>query len=59
MAKVTRKPSTHPNGSAHGERVSELGRILQKLSDKYESSGGKLLNRRELDREIAERRGLR
>ena len=59
VAKVTRKPSTRRNGSARGERVSELGRVLQKLADKYETSGGKLLNRRELEREIAERRGLR
>jgi len=59
MAKVVRKQTTRRNGSARGERVSELGRVLQKLADKYEASGGKLLNRRELEREIAERRGLR
>jgi hypothetical protein len=36
-----------------------LGRVLQRLASRYEASGGKLLNRRELEREIAERRGLR
>jgi len=41
------------------ERVSELGRVLRKISDDYLASGGKQLNRRELEREIAERRGLR
>jgi hypothetical protein len=59
MAKVMRKPTSRKNGSAREEKVSELGRVLQKLADKYEASGGKLLNRRELEREIAERRGLR
>ncbi len=29
------------------------------MSEAYAASGGKLLNRRELDREIAERRGMR
>ena len=59
MAKVARKSTTRRNGNARGEKVSELGRVLQKLADRYEASGGKLLNRRELEREIAERRGLR
>jgi hypothetical protein len=59
MAKVTHKPTARRNGSAGKERVSELGRVLQKLADNYEASGGKLLNRRELEREIADRRGLR
>jgi hypothetical protein len=59
MVKVMRKPTSRKNGGAREEKVSELGRVLQKLADKYEASGGKLLNRRELEREIAERRGLR
>jgi hypothetical protein len=57
MAKPTRKFGARKNG--RGEEVSELGRVLQRLASRYEASGGKLLNRRELDREIAERRGLR
>ena len=59
MARFVRKPTTRKNGNAPEERVSELGRILQKLRDKHVASGAKLLNRRELEREIAERRGLR
>jgi hypothetical protein len=39
--------------------VSKLGKQLRKLAEEYAASGGKLLNRRELEREIAERRGLR
>ena len=38
--------------------VSKLGKELRKLREEYTASGGKLLNRRELEREIAERRGL-
>jgi len=59
IVKAIRKSTARKNGSARGEKVSDLGRVLQKLSDQYEASGGKLLNRRELEREIAERRGLR
>ena len=59
MAKATRKFVARKNGDACGEKVSELGRVLERLASRYEASGGKLLNRRELEREIAERRGLR
>jgi hypothetical protein len=66
MAKATPKtavrksvPTPRKNGSGRKERVSELGRILQRLADQHVASGAKLLNRRELEREIAERRGLR
>jgi hypothetical protein len=61
MAKSGSKTAAGRNGHPLKEqpKVSELGRVLQKLADKYEASGGKLLNRRELEREIAERRGLR
>ena len=48
------------NGRPQPERrVSKLGKELRKLAEEYAASGGKLLNRRELEREIAERRGLR
>jgi len=57
--KATRKFVARKNSDARGEKVPELGRILQGLASRYETSGGKLLNRRELEREIAERRGLR
>ena len=59
MAKATRKSVTRKNGDARVDKVSELGRILERLASRYEASRGKLLNRRELEREIAERRGLR
>jgi hypothetical protein len=35
--------------------VTPLGNELRKLREKYIASGGKLLNRRELEREVAER----
>ena len=59
MAKVS-KLTAKKNGSPQPERrVSKLGRELRAMSEAYAASGGKLLNRRELEREIAERRGLR
>jgi hypothetical protein len=57
VARPARKSAARKNGSKPKERVSELGQILQKLADKHEASGAKLLNRRELERELAERRG--
>ena len=39
--------------------VSELGKKLRKIRERYIASGGKLLNRRELEREVAELRGYR
>jgi hypothetical protein len=59
MAKAVRKAPARKNGAAPKDGVSELGRELRKISDAYIASGGKLLNRRELEREIAERRGSR
>jgi hypothetical protein len=59
MAKAARKTPASKNGAVPKVRVSELGRALRKISDAYLASGGKQLNRRELEREIAERRGLR
>lgn len=54
------KTVTGKNGRPQQHRrVSKLGKQLRKLADDYEASGGKLLTRRELEREIAERRGLR
>jgi hypothetical protein len=58
VAKV-RKSSVKHNGTSPKEDISELGLLLRKLRAKHEASGGKFLNRRELEREIAERRGLR
>ena len=61
VTKAAKKASAKRNGNAEKEhpKVSELGRALRKISDAYVASGGKLLNRRELEREIAERRGSR
>ena len=54
------KTTAEKNGRPQPDRpVSKLGKQLRKLAEEYVASGGKLLNRRELDREIAERRGLR
>ena len=55
-SKTTAKKSGRPQPE---RRVSKLGKELRRLAEEYAASGGKLLNRRELEREIAERRGLR
>jgi hypothetical protein len=57
-----KRPKITPrkNGHRPGDRpISKLGKELRKLAEEYAASGGKLLNRSELEREIAERRGLR
>ena len=59
MAKAGRKAPARKNGTAPKDSASELGRALRKISDAYVASGGKLLNRRELEREVAARRGSR
>jgi hypothetical protein len=61
MAKPGLKTPARRNGHPPKEqpKISELGRELDRLRARYVAGGGKLLNRRELDREIAERRGLR
>ena len=55
MAKAGPKAPARKNGATPKDRVSELARVLRKISDAYVASGGKLLNRRELEREVAER----
>jgi hypothetical protein len=61
VAKPTKRAAVKRNGHVANEqsKVSELGRELDKFRARYIAAGGKLLNRRELEREIAERRGLR
>ena len=45
---------------AHGPQApAVVAEEVRKLAEEYAASGGKLLNRRELEREIADRRGLR
>jgi hypothetical protein len=59
MVKSSRTTAKQNGRPQPGRRVSKLGKQLRKLAEEYAASGGKLLNRRELEREIAERRGLR
>jgi hypothetical protein len=59
VAKSNGKRSISKNGKTERPHISQLGKDLRKLREQYIASGGKLLNRRELDREIAERRGSR
>jgi hypothetical protein len=58
MVKSSRKGSANKSEVAP-KAVSDLGRVLRKISDDYVSGGGKVLSRRELEREVAERRGAR
>jgi len=55
------KKTNKTRGGENGRRpkVSKLGRELRKISDKYFASGGQPLSRREIEREVAERRGAR
>jgi hypothetical protein len=59
MVQLRRKTSAESKNGTAPKAVSELGKVLRKISDAYVAEGGKLLNRRELEREIAERRGSR
>ncbi|HXP86279.1 MAG TPA: hypothetical protein VN841_16250 [Bryobacteraceae bacterium] len=56
MARATDKPPAQKNGHKKPV-VSKLGRDLRRISDKIAASGEKPLTRRELEREVAERRG--
>jgi hypothetical protein len=56
MAKATDKAAAQKNGHKAKPVVSKLGRDLRRLSDKIAASGEKPLTRRELEREIADRR---
>jgi hypothetical protein len=59
-AKVSRAPAkkgrTKPVKKQEEKRVSEMGRILQKLSDDYARKGGRLYTQEEIEREICENR---
>jgi hypothetical protein len=56
MAGATDKAAARKNGHKAKPVVSKLGRDLRRLSDKIAASGEKPLTRRELEREIANRR---
>ncbi len=57
MARVASKVATQKNGHKPKPEVSKLGRELRRIREKIEASGEKMLTRRELRREIADRRG--
>lgn len=59
MAKDNNKIVGKKNGITPKAPDTPLVKELRKLRAKYIASGGKFLNRRELEREIAERRGSR
>ena len=56
MAGTTNKAAAGKNGQNKKPAVSKLGRELRRISDKIAASGEKMLTRRELEREIANRR---
>ena len=56
MAKVGGTTAVPKNAEVK-RKPSELGRKLRRLSDEIAASGEKLLTRRELERELAQRRG--
>jgi hypothetical protein len=56
MARATDKAAAQKNGHKAKPVVSKLGRDLRRLSGKIAASGEKPLTRRELEREIADRR---
>ena len=57
MARTTDKAAARKNGHKAKPVVSKLGRELRRISEKIAASGEKPLTRRELEREVAERRG--
>ena len=57
MARATHNAAAQKNGHKPKPVVSKLGRELRRIREKIEASGEKMLTRRELQREVAERRG--
>jgi hypothetical protein len=55
MAKAT-APASRKNGNSAEPAVSKLGRELRRIAGKIAASGEKPLTRRELEREITNRR---
>jgi hypothetical protein len=47
------------NGASPGTGISALGRDLRKIAERIAASGIKPLNRKEVEREVSERRGGR
>jgi hypothetical protein len=59
MAKTAHKAADRKNGTKVKPAVSKLGEELQRIREKIIASGEKMLNRRELEREVADRRAGR
>jgi len=57
MARAADKVAAQKNGHGAKPVVSKLGTELRRISEKIAASGEKPLTRRELEREVAERRG--
>jgi hypothetical protein len=57
MARASSSAAAPKNGDKPKPAVSKLGRELRRIREKIEASGEKMLTRRELRREIADRRG--
>jgi hypothetical protein len=56
VARVVDKASATKNGHAPKPGVSRLGRDIRRIREKIKASGEKMLTRRELEREVADRR---
>ena len=59
MARATQDAPAKGNGRRSRPAVSEVGKELTRISRLIEKSGAKMLTRREIEREVAERRGAR
>ena len=59
MAKAIEKAPAKDNGRRPKPAMSKVGRELTRIRRLIEKSGQKLLTRREIEREVAERRGAR
>ena len=59
MAKAVTKAGRIKNSTRSKPQVSELGRKLTRIHELYIKSGGKPLTRKQIEREVAERRGGR
>jgi hypothetical protein len=56
MARAANQAAAQKNGRRAKPAVSKLGRELRRIREKIDASGEKPLTRRELEREIADRR---
>jgi hypothetical protein len=59
MARASNNARVQSNGHPSKSAVSKVGRELTRISELIEKSGEKLLTRKEIEREVAERRGAR